>query len=106
MSFFSGPRGHYPVPGTAFENDPLPFPSRSVRLFDIESDPRENYDIVDDFPDIVDAMLAKLATYNSTAVPPMTCPGDEDHGTQYTSQESQGSGGAVNVKFYFKQWIK
>ena len=41
----------------------------SVRLFDVEADPSERFDVTKYFPYVVDALLGKIAAYNWTAVP-------------------------------------
>ena len=41
----------------------------SVRLYDIEADPTESFDVASYFPRLVDEFLGKIAAYNFTAVP-------------------------------------
>ena len=60
-------------------------PQVSVYLFDMESDPTENFNVAEDNPDIVDTMLKKLAQYDAELVPyqflPLDCDSDPDlHG--------------------------
>ncbi|CAH1786463.1 unnamed protein product [Owenia fusiformis] len=44
-------------------------PKKNLWLFDIENDPNEHHDLSDDRPDIVDALLKRLAAYDASAVP-------------------------------------
>ena len=43
--------------------------AKSVQLFNIKYDPYEKVEVSDQYPEIVDELLAKLAQYNATAVP-------------------------------------
>ncbi|XP_076436341.1 arylsulfatase B-like [Babylonia areolata] len=46
-------------------------PAKNVWLFDITHDPYEEIDLSEKRPDVVKRLLARLASYNSTAVPPV-----------------------------------
>ncbi|XP_058065389.1 arylsulfatase B [Anopheles bellator] len=45
-------------------------PLISVCLYDLEKDPCEYRNLADDYPHILQSLLARLADYNSTAIPP------------------------------------
>ncbi|XP_052862949.1 arylsulfatase B [Anopheles cruzii] len=45
-------------------------PLTSVCLYDLEKDPCEYRNLADDYPHILQSLLARLADYNSTAIPP------------------------------------
>ena len=70
------PTGHiYPPewPKTDRKNDYTinfdAIPDLNVRLYDIENDPLEDFEISNENKDIVEQMLNMLSAYNSTAVP-------------------------------------
>ena len=44
-------------------------PQPSVRLYDVEADPTESYDLAPYFPEVVDDLLGRIAAHNATAVP-------------------------------------
>ena len=44
-------------------------PQPSVRLYDVEADPTESYDLAPFFPEVVDDLLGRIAAHNATAVP-------------------------------------
>ncbi|CAG0883947.1 unnamed protein product [Cyprideis torosa] len=45
-------------------------------LFDVEADPCEYHNLAEEKPEIVNELLARLAEYNATAVPPVNQPPD------------------------------
>ncbi|XP_077994914.1 arylsulfatase I-like [Glandiceps talaboti] len=57
-----------PKPVNASENCK---PAEKPCLFDIERDPCEYVNLADKYPDVLQMLLSKLQSYNSTAVPPM-----------------------------------
>ena len=85
--FFVVPLSDTPPDATAYEelcaNDPYfhynyDGPQTSVYLFDLDTDPTENYNLADKYPDVVDIMLGKLARYESETVPYVQLPIDCD----------------------------
>ncbi|XP_078593183.1 arylsulfatase B-like [Branchiostoma floridae x Branchiostoma japonicum] len=55
--------------GSKFEYAVDP-PTKHLWLFNIRNDPQERSDLSDRYPDVVQELLQKLATYNKTALPP------------------------------------
>lgn len=51
-------------------------PPKTVWLFNVSADPFERRDLVDQRPDVVQQLLARLAYYNQTAVPVHFPPSD------------------------------
>lgn len=50
----------------------------SVRLYDIPADPSESTNLADEYPDIVQQMLQKIASYQEEAMPWKMIPKDCD----------------------------
>ncbi len=53
-------------------------PWKNLWLFNLDTDPQETLDVSDDYPEVVEMLVSRLAAYNATAVPVCDFPRDPD----------------------------
>ncbi|XP_042148472.1 LOW QUALITY PROTEIN: arylsulfatase B [Ixodes scapularis] len=70
--------GAYATPVQCGARDPSRecVPTKSLCLFNLSKDPCEYNNVADQHPEVVERLLAKLATYNASSIPPANVPLD------------------------------